>query len=464
MIEQVSPLKEKPMENKMGIMSINKLLLSMSLPMMLSMLVQSLYNIVDSIFVSQISENALTAVSLAFPIQMLMISVASGTGVGINALLSKSLGEKNRNNVDKAANNGILLALLSCLLFVVLGLLFAGFYFRTQTGIGEIVQYGQDYLTICTVFSFALFGQVTFERLLQSTGKTVYAMITQTAGALTNIILDPIMIFGLLGFPRLGVAGAAIATVIGQALAMLLAIYFNRTRNHEITLKLKGFKPDWMTIRIIYAVGVPSILMMSIGSVMTYGVNKILISFSSTATAVFGVYYKLQSFVFMPVFGLNNGMIPIISYNYGARNRQRMIRTIQLSVLYAVVIMVIGFALFQIFPRELLLMFNASDDMIKIGIPALRIISISFLFAGFCIIVGSVFQALGNGILSLFVSVGRQLVALLPAAFLLAQFGGLQMVWWAFPIAEIVSVILSALFMRHVYVKEIKPIGEAVLS
>jgi putative MATE family efflux protein len=443
-------------ENKMGIMPINKLLITMSLPMVISMLVQALYNIVDSIFVAQINENALTAVSLAFPIQSLMIAVGTGTGVGINALLSKSLGEQNIDKVNKAANNGVFLGLLSCIIFVVFGIFGVKTFFESQTDIGQIISYGQEYLSVCTIFSFALFGQLTFERLLQSTGKTIYTMFTQSLGAIINIILDPILIFGLLGFPKMGVTGAAVATVIGQAIAMMLAVFFNITKNHEIKLSLKKFKPDGSIIKAIYSVGIPSILMMAISSLMTYGINRILISFTATATAVFGVYFKLQSFVFMPIFGLNNGMVPIIAYNFGAQRKDRIIKTIKLSVLYSVCIMLIGLVVFQFIPDKLLMMFNASNDMLAIGVPALRTISLSFLFAGFCIVMISSFQALGNGLMSLIVSIIRQLVVLLPVAYLLSLSGSLNAIWWSFPIAELVALILSAIFMKHVFNKEIK--------
>jgi putative MATE family efflux protein len=447
-------------ENKMGVMPIRRLLITMSAPMMISMMVQALYNIVDSMFVAQINENALTAVSLAFPLQNFMIAVAVGTGVGINALLSKSLGEKNAVNVNKAACNGIYLSLLSCLAFVIFGFFGVGRFFEVQTQVVEITRYGREYLSICCVFSGALFGQVIFERLLQSTGKTVYPMITQAAGAVTNIILDPVLIFGYWGLPRLGVVGAAVATVIGQTLAMLLGIYFNLAKNHEINLKVRTFHPDGVIIRKIYAVGVPSIIMMTVGSVMIFGMNKILLTFTPTATAVFGVYFKLQSFVFMPVFGLNNGMVPILAYNLGAKNKARLIGTIKLSIWYASLIMLIGLAVFQLFPDKLLLLFNASREMLAIGISALRIISISYLFAGFCIVVGSVFQALGNGLMSLIVSVARQLVVLLPAAYLLARSGSVNLVWWAFPIAEIASLTCSGILMRRLYDQEIRPLSE----
>ncbi|AFA47322.1 MATE family efflux transporter [Acetobacterium woodii] len=448
-------------ENKMGVMPINKLLITMSVPMILSMLVQALYNVVDSIFVAQINESALTAVSLSFPIQSLMIAIGAGTGVGINALLSKSLGEKDQKKANKAANNGVFLGILSVIIFIIFGLFGARFFFESQIDIPEIIAYGQQYLSIISIFSFGLFGQLTFERLLQSTGKTIYTMFTQSLGAIINIILDPILIFGLLGFPQMGVAGAAIATVVGQCTAMLLAIYFNLTKNHEIKLSIKEFKPDWKIIKVIYSVGFPSILMMAIGSIMNYGLNSILMGFTATAAAVFGVYFKLQSFVFMPVIGLNNGMVPIIAYNYGARNKDRVTKTIKWSIFYAVTIMLIGLAIFQLMPEKLLLMFNASDDMLAIGIPALRTISFSFLFAGFCIVMISSFQALGNGLLSLIISVVRQLVVLLPVAYLLSLSGSLDAVWWSFPIAELAAFILSALFMKYLLNKETAKFKEA---
>lgn len=445
-------------ENKMGTMPINKLLISMSLPMIISMLVQALYNVVDSIFVSQISENALSAVSLAFPIQNFMIAVGVGTGVGINALLSRSLGEKNFEEANKAASNGVFLAVLSYLLFLILGILFSKSFFQWQTDIKEIVEGGYTYLIICTTCSFGLYGQIVFEKLMQSTGKTLYSMMTQLAGAIINIILDPILIFGLFGFPKMGIAGAAIATVIGQTSGMILGIYLNSTRNKEIKVKVKGFKPNLETIKSIYSVGIPSIIMGSIGSIMTFGMNKIILVFTSTATAVFGVYFKLQSFIFMPVFGINNGMVPIISYNYGAKHEKRLMETVKISIIYAVVIMIFGLVVFQIFPRQLLELFNASEEMISIGIPALRTISISFLFAGYCIVVGSMFQALGNGVMSLIVSIGRQLVVLLPVAYLLSKTNNLNLVWWAFPIAELASVFLSVVGFKYVYKKEVLPL------
>ena len=448
-------------ENKMGVMPINKLLISMSLPMVISMLVQALYNVVDSMFVSQISENALSAVSLAFPVQNFMIAVGVGTGVGINALLSRSLGEKKFEEANRAANNGVFLALMSYLLFLVIGLLFSRTFFEIQTDIKDIVDGGYSYLIIITTCSFGMYGQIVFEKLLQSTGRTFYSMLSQLTGAIINIILDPILIFGLFGFPKLGISGAAIATVFGQICGMMVGFYLNIKQNKEIKLTLKKFKPELITIKNIYSVGIPSIIMASIGSVMTFGINKIIIVFSSTATAVFGVYFKLQSFIFMPVFGLNNGMVPIISYNYGARHKDRLMKTVKISIVYAIVIMLIGLSIFQIFPRELLSLFNASDEMISIGVPALKTISLSFLFAGYCIVLGSMFQALGNGVMSLIVSVGRQLVVLLPAAYLLSRSGNLNLVWWSFPIAELASVFLSTVGLKYVYKKEVAPLGSS---
>jgi putative MATE family efflux protein len=438
-------------ENKMGIMPINKLIISMSIPMMVSMLIQALYNIVDGIYVSRLGENALTAVSLAFPVQNLMIAVGTGTGVGINSLLSRSLGEKNKDRVDKTAVNGIFLIFVSSILFSLFGIFFVRAFFESQTGITEIVEYGIDYLSIVTIFSFMAMGQIAFGRLLQSTGKTMYSMSSQAFGAIVNIILDPIMIFGYFGFPRLEVAGAAIATVIGQAMGMALAIILNITLNKEITFGIKGFRPNGEIIRKIYIVGIPTIIMISIGSFMTFSLNRILLSFTPTAAAVFGAYFKLQGFIFMPIFGLNNGLVPIVSYNYGARKKHRIIKTIKLSIVYAASIMFLGLAIFQLFPGKLLLLFNASPDMMEIGVPALRIISLSFVFAGFCIVSSSIFQGLGSGIPSMIVSVARQLAALLPLAYLLSSIGGLSAVWWAFPLAETVAVILMGIFLKYFY-------------
>lgn len=438
-------------ENKMGVMPVNKLIITMSLPIMISMLVQALYNIVDSIFVAMINENALTAVSMAFPVQNLMIAVGAGTGVGVNALLARSLGAKDYKKVNKIATNAVFLVAASYLAFLVIGLFLVEPSYRSQTDIGEIIVYGKEYLTICSCFSFGVFTQVMFERLLQATGKTIYTMFTQGTGAIVNIIMDPILIFGLFGFPRMGVAGAAAATVIGQIVAGILSVWCNQKVNHEVHIELKGARPDGEVIRQIYGIGIPSIIMQAIGSIMVYGMNRILITFSSTATAVFGVYFKLQSFVFMPIFGLNNGVIPIIAYNYGARNKDRVMMTIRRSIAYIVTIMLLGLLVFQVFPGTLLQMFNASETMLRIGIPAIRIISLSFVLAGFCIGLGSVFQALGRSVYSMFVSVARQLVVLLPVAWWLSRFGNVDLVWWSIPVAELMSLAMSVFFFVRIY-------------
>lgn len=437
-------------ENKMGIMPVNRLIISMSLPIMISMLVQALYNIVDSIFVAKISENALTAVSMAFPIQNLMIAVGAGTAVGVNALLARALGAKDYDRVNRIAGNAVFLVGVGYALFLVIGLFLTEPFYRSQTDIGEIVVCGKEYLMICCCLSFGVFTQLMFERLLQATGKTFYTMITQGTGAIVNMIMDPIMIFGLFGCPKMGVAGAAAATVIGQIVAGILAVWLNHTKNHEVKISMKGLRLDAQIIRQIYGIGIPSVIMQAIGSVMVYGMNRILISFTATATAVFGVYFKLQSFVFMPVFGLNNGIIPIIAYNYGAKNRERVMSTIKHSIFYAMSIMILGFLVFQAMPVPLLQMFNASETMMGIGVPALRIISISFILAGFCIACGSVFQALGRSVYSMVVSVARQLVVLLPAAYVLALPGNVNFVWWAFPVAELMSLAMTTFFLLRV--------------
>ena len=434
-------------ENKMGIQPVNKLLLGMSLPIMASMLVQALYNVVDSIFVSRISENALTAVSLAFPIQSIMIALGGGMCVGVNAVLSKSLGEKDYESVNKSAMNGIFLSLINFIIFIFVGLFVVRPFYVSQTADVEIVGYGVDYLTIVCCMSFGIYFQFIFERLLQSTGRTVCTMITQTTGAIINLILDPIFIFGLFGMPAMGVKGAALATVIGQIVAAIFSFILNIRVNKEIQLRFRGFRPDKEIIGKIYSVGLPSIIMQSIGSVMVYGLNKILIAFSSTATAVFGVYFKLQSFIFMPVFGLNNGMVPVLAFNYGARKRERMVDTIKYSVIYALIIMTAGTLAFWLFTDKLLLMFAASDHMMSMGIPALRIISIHFPIAAFCIIIGSVFQALGRAVYSMINSIMRQVVVLLPVAYLLSLTGEVNNVWWSFPIAELMSFTVTTLFL-----------------
>lgn len=446
--ENASPLAE----NKMGTMPVGKLLASMAIPMMISMMVQAFYNVVDSVFVARVSENALNAVSLAFPLQNLTIAVGIGTAVGMNAMLSRSLGEKNQEMVDKAANTGIFLSLCSFVVFAVIGLTLSRAFFLAQTDVMEIVDYGTDYATICLACSLGLFCQLCFERLLQSTGRTDLAMVTQLVGAIINIIFDPILIFGLFGAPRLEVAGAAIATVAGQSVGAILAIIINVCHNHEIHIRPKMIRWNSAIAGEIYRVGLPSIVMQSISSVMTFGINQILIAFSTTAAAVFGAYFKLQSFVFMPVFGLNNAMVPIISYNYGAVKPDRVKRTVRLSVITATCIMIVGAAVFELFPEPLLRFFDASEHMLAIGIPALRIIAVHFILAGFCIVAGSVCQAIGNPFYSLIVSVCRQLVVLLPVAWILSRFGRLELVWLAFPIAELMSLLMSTIFLRRTMV------------
>ena len=447
-------------ENKMGVMPVGKLLMSMSLPIMISMLIQALYNIVDSMFVARISEDALTAVSLAFPIQNLMIAVATGTGVGMNSLLSKALGAKDFDRANRAATNGLFVLVLSCVPFMLFGGLLTDWFMRTQTDIESIILHGDSYLRVVCLVSVGAFGAIAVERLLQATGKTVYSMITQAVGAVVNIALDPVLIFGLCGLPAMCVTGAAVATVISQCVSFVLGIVFNVCCNREISLSYRGFRPDGHIIGRIYAVGVPSILMASIGSVMTFFMNRILIAFSSTATAVLGVYFKLQSFIFMPIFGLNNGLVPIVSYNYGAKKKKRMMRSIKLAILTALCIMAAGFLAFELIPDQLMGLYNASEHMLSIGEPALRIIGIHFLIAGYCIVAGSVFQALGNALPSLITSLARQLVVLLPVAWLLAQTGNVNNVWWAFPIAEVMSAAMTTLFFVREYRAKIKPLPE----
>ena len=442
---------EERKENKMGVLPVNSLLLTMSLPMVASMLVQALYNIVDSIFVSRVAENALTAVSMAFPLQTLMIALAGGTCVGINAILSKSLGEKEYDRVNKAAVNGIFLSVLSYLLFLVIGLTLVRPFYMSQTTDAEIVEFGVQYLTIVLSCSFGVFGQFIFERLLTSTGRTFYTMITQGTGAIINLILDPILIFGLLGAPKLGVRGAAIATVIGQIVACILAYIFNKKKNPDVHISFKGFRPDMQLIGHIYKIGIPSIIMQSIGSLMVYILNKILISFSSTAVAVFGVYFKLQSFIFMPIFGLNNGMIPIIAYNYGARKKDRMLKTWKYAWIYATAMMILGVIAFECFPVPLLKLFDASENMTNMGVVALRIIGIHFPVAAYCIVTGTMFQALGVSVYSMITSIMRQIVVLIPAAYLLSLLGNVDYVWWSFPIAEVMSAAATTFFFKKIH-------------
>lgn len=441
--------EETPRENRMGTEHIPSLLMKMALPMMLSMLVQALYNVVDSIFVAKISEDALTALSVAFPLQNLMIAFATGLGVGINSLLSRALGEKDRQKADAAAGNGLFLELCAALLFVFIGFVLGPSFVRSQTSSAIVADHGITYVRICIGMGAFCFIAIFYERMLQATGKTHLAMIGQLVGALINIVFDPILIFGLLGFPKLGVAGAAIATVFGQFCGAMVSLAIHQKKNREIRITLSGLRPRSFTVRTILSVGIPSIIMGSIGSVMTYCVNRILDGFSSTAVAVFGVYFKLQSFFFMPVFGLNNAMVPLIAYNYGARRPARMKQTIRWAVIYACSIMAVGLLLMQLMPDVFLRLFDASDDMLRIGVPALRTISLAFVGAGYAIVLSSTFQALGKGLYSMFVSIARQLVVLVPAAWLLSRTGQLSAVWWAFPIAELMSALVSTLFFLH---------------
>lgn len=446
--------------NKMGYAPVGKLLFSMSLPAMFSMLVNALYNIVDSIFVGKIGESALTAVSLVFPVQMLMIAVSVGTGVGLSSLISRRLGEKKQAEAESAANHGLVLFSISAVAFILFGLLLAHPFVAAFTDNPVVAGYGNSYCFIVTVFSLFLFLQVAAEKVMQGTGNMLFPMIANLSGAITNIILDPILIFGLLGCPRMEVAGAAIATVIGQLVGMILNLIFLFCFKHQIHISLKDFRFNGNTIRNIYSVGFPSIIMQAIGSVMLVGMNGILISFSEAAVAVLGVYYKLQSFVFMPVFGLNQGTMPILGYNYGARHKQRLIHTFKLALLTALIIMTLGMILFQIFPGQFMMLFNASDEMMTIGILALRLISLCFIPAAIGIICSTLFQAVGHGVLSLLVSLLRQLVLILPLAYLLSSLGGLNYVWFSFPLAEIFSLLASILFLRRIYIKEIAPLDK----
>lgn len=451
----------RPAENKMGTMPVNKLLINMALPMILSMLVQAFYNIVDSFFVSRIKDDAemlgdvatsgtaaLNAVGMAFPFQTLLIAFGTGTCVGVNALLSKALGEKDSKTVQDAANNGVFLSFCNFILFLLVGVFLSPILIKTQGGQGLTLTYGTQYLTIVCAGSIGIYMQFIYERLLQSTGRTVYTMFTQGLGAIINIVLDPILIFGLGPFPELKVAGAAVATITGQICAALFAIILNKLKNEDVQVNFKKFKPDLTIIAKIYMVGFPSIVMQAIGSIMTFTFNKILSGLDSSSVSVFTVYFKLQSMFFMPIFGLNNGMVPIIAYNYGAQKRSRIYKTIKLSMFYAFCFMAVGFILFECIPEKLLLIFDTGDpSLVILGVPALKTIAIHYLFAWFCIIGGSVFQSLGNGMYTLVVSVCRQLIVLIPAAFILSKIGGLSLIWWSFPLAELMSVAVNVIFM-----------------
>lgn len=448
-----NPALEQP-ENKMGIMPIPKLVFNMALPIVVSMLIQALYNIVDSAFVGRYSSDALEAVSIAFAMQNLMIAVSTGTGVGINAMLSRHLGEKRIEKAGKTANTGIFLACLSYVLFAVIGLVLITPFYHFQSNIPEVIAYGEDYLTIIMVGAFGLFGEIVGERLLQATGKTFYSMITQGTGAIVNIILDPILIFGYFGAPKMGVAGAALATVIGQCVACVLAFVFNVKVNREIHIKIKEIlKPDFAEIKRIYAIGIPSIIMASITSILTVGMNLILKKFSEDAITVYGVYFKLNSFIFMPVFGLNNGLVPILSYNYGAGKFDRIRKTIRLGMTCAVAYMLMGLLVFELLPDKLLSIFGVNESIMNIGVVALRIIALSFLFAGVGIIGTTIFQSIGNPLHSLLMSVLRQLVIILPAAYLLSLIGTVDAVWWAYPLAEVASFLLCLVFLGKTFGK-----------
>ena len=440
--------------NKLGTMPISKLIWNMSLPIIVSMLVQALYNIVDSVFVSRICEQALTAVSLAFPAQNLMIGLATGTAVGVNALMGRALGAGEHERANHIATNGVFLAGVGFAICAILAAFFARMFFAAQTSIDYIVDNGATYLRICCCASLGLFAEIMFERLLQSTGRSILSMYTQGLGAIVNIILDPICIFVL----NMGVAGAAVATVIGQFCGCALALYFNLKKNHDIRLHFKGFRPHWKIIGQIYAIGLPSVVMVAIGSVMTFCMNKILIAYHSakeTAATAFGIYFKLNSFIFMPIFGLNNGVVSIIAYNYGAQHRRRMTETIKRSTIYASCIMLLGMSIFLSIPGTLLKIFDATDTLLAVGVPALRIISLSFCMAGASIALTSAFQALGKSLYSMIISIIRQLVFLVPLAYILARYGaGIgnnDLVWWSYPIAEIAALTVSLLFFRHMY-------------
>lgn len=447
--------KRKRPKNKMGTMPINKLIINMSLPLITSMFVQAFYNIVDSLFVARINEDALTAVSMSFPAQNLMISAGVGVGVGITALIARYLGAHDEKGITRVVHNGIFLGILNSILFALFGIFLAKFYFEFQKASGIIETYGIQYLSICSIFAFSIIMEITFERMLIASGKTIYTMITQSTGAIINIIFDPIFIFGLFGVPKMGIVGAAVATIFGQTVAMFMALYFNVTKNHEVRISIKKFAVDFKTIINIYEIGFPSIVMQSAASFMIFQLNNLLASFSTTATAVLGVYFKLQSFVILPVFGLNNSVISIVSYNYGAGKIKRLLKTVKVANIYAFSIMLAGFVLCQILPVQILKIFDASDNMLAIGVPALRIISFSFLIAPFSIVSSGTFQALGKGTFSLIISLIRQLIVILPLSYLLSRIMGMKGVWVAFPIAEIVAGILTIIYLRKLYKNEI---------
>ena len=450
-------------ENKMGTMPMFKLILSMSLPAMLSMTVQAMYNIVDSYFVAQVSENALTAVSLVFPMQTFLIAVGGGTAVGLNSLISRRLGERRQKDADSAATHGILLGVFNWILFVIIGVFFSGAFIKSFNAAKEVENMAIQYMSINCIFSMGVFVEINIEKILQATGNMIYPMIFQMIGAITNIILDPIFIFGLLGVPRMNVVGAAIATVIGQNVAMLVSVTVIITKEHKVTINFKKFRFNKSIVKNIYAVGLPAIVMQAVGSVMVVGINAIIIAFTETAVAVFGVYYKLQSFVFMPVFGLMQGVMPVIGFNFGARKHDRLISAVKICCAISISIMVIGTAVFIMIPGKLLSIFNASSKMLNIGIPALRTICLCFIPAAIGISFSNVFQAVGHGFLSLIISLLRQLVVLLPAAYFLSKIG-LYTVWYAFPIAEVVSLVASAFMFVHLNRTVLRKIGNSEME
>ena len=450
--------KETLQENKMGVMPVGKLLVNMALPMIISMLVQALYNIVDSVYVSQVSESAVTALSLAFPVQNMQIGFAVGVGVGVNALLSHSLGRKDQESVNWAAGQGVFLALVATALFMLFGFFGVRPYYTMQSTVAETVEGGIAYTSICCIFTVGIFIQVLCERLLQATGRAMQTMILQGTGAIINIILDPVFIHGWWGMPRMGVAGAAVATVIGQCTGAVLGIYLNLRHNPEVQLHVKFMKPNWKVIAPILEVGIPSVVMNGIGSVMNFGMNQILQGFNEVATGVFGIYYKLQSLFFMPLFGINNATISILAYNYGARKPKRIVHTLKLATAVAVCIMLVGLAVFQLFPQALLGIFNPTEEFLAIGVKALRILCLPFPVAAICISLGASFQALGKGSYSTVVSLCRQLIVLLPATYLLSLTGSVDNVWWSFPIAEVMSALVTGLLFAKLYRQKVKPL------
>ena len=450
--------KETLQENKMGVMPVGKLLVNMALPMIISMLVQALYNIVDSVYVSQVSESAVTALSLAFPVQNMQIGFAVGVGVGVNALLSQSLGRKDQESVNWAAGQGVFLALVATALFMLFGFFGVRPYYTMQSTVAETVEGGIAYTSICCIFTVGIFIQVLCERLLQSTGRAMQTMILQGTGAIINIILDPVFIHGWWGMPRMGVAGAAVATVIGQCTGAVLGIYLNLRHNPEVQLHVKFMKPNWKVIAPILEVGIPSVVMNGIGSVMNFGMNQILQGFNEVATGVFGIYYKLQSLFFMPLFGINNATISILAYNYGARKPKRIVHTLKLATAVAVCIMLVGLAVFQLLPQALLGIFNPTEEFLAIGVKALRILCLPFPVAAICISLGASFQALGKGSYSTVVSLCRQLIVLLPVAYLLSLTGSVDNVWWSFPIAEVMSALVTGLLFAKLYRQKVKPL------